>query len=141
MILKFYDIFTETAISDEFSNLNVSDIVTPIKVDKLRWYLDRTNYNREDTRFLVEDFTNGFSIEYKGSMNKQDEVKNIPITVGTHQDMWDKLMKEVRAGRTAGPFSKNNLPYDTYVQSPIGLVLKVGGKTQLIFHLSYEFKN
>ena len=38
----------------------------------------------------------------------------------------------------AGPF--NDIPFDNYVQSPIGLVPKAGGKTRLIFHLSYDFK-
>ena len=36
----------------------------------------------------------------------------------------------------AGPFQ--NIPFDNYIQSPIGLVPKHGGKdTRLIFHLSY----
>ena len=30
---------------------------------------------------------------------------------------------------------------DQFIQSPIGLVPKAGGKTRLIFHLSYDFKN
>ena len=45
-------------------------------------------------------------------------------------------MKEVREERYAGPFEQ--IPFDTYIQSPIGLVPKDGGKdTRLIFHLSY----
>ena len=50
-------------------------------------------------------------------------------------------MKEVKLGRVAGPFKKNELPFDYFVQSPIGLVPKHGGKTRLIFHLSFKFKN
>ena len=40
----------------------------------------------------------------------------------------------------AGPF--DDIPYQNYIQSPIGLVPKDGqhsGKTRLIFHLSFEF--
>ena len=37
-----------------------------------------------------------------------------------------------------GPFE--TIPYRYYMQSPIGLVPKAGGKTRLIFHLSYHFK-
>ena len=48
-----------------------------------------------------------------------------------------KIMKEVQMGRYAGPFEK--IPYENYIQSPIGLVLKHGGQTRLIFHLSYDF--
>ena len=46
-------------------------------------------------------------------------------------------MKEVRAGRYAGPF--DSPPYCSFVQSPLGLVPKSGNRTRLIFHLSYDF--
>ena len=47
-------------------------------------------------------------------------------------------MKEVALGRVAGPF--NDIPFESYIQSPIGLVPKDNGtQTRLIFHLSYEF--
>ena len=45
-------------------------------------------------------------------------------------------MKEVKELRYAGPFSE--IPFENYIQSPIGLVPKDGGKkTRLIFHLSH----
>ena len=48
-------------------------------------------------------------------------------------------MKEVKIGCVAGPFAV--IPFDHYVQSPIGLVPKDSGRqTRLIFHLSYDFK-
>ena len=46
-------------------------------------------------------------------------------------------MKEVKANRVVGPFKE--IPYKNFIQSPIGLVPKAGGKTRLIFHLSYNF--
>ena len=46
-------------------------------------------------------------------------------------------MKEVKLGRYAGPFEK--IPFENFIQSPIGLVPKAGGQTRLIFHLSYNF--
>ena len=50
--------------------------------------------------------------------------------------LWNKVMKEVKAKRYAGPFTK--IPFDHYIQSPIGLVPKDGGKDmRLIFHLSH----
>ena len=48
-------------------------------------------------------------------------------------------MNEVKEKRVAGPFAQ--IPFNNYVQSPIGLVPKAGGKTRLIFHLSYDFSN
>ena len=47
-------------------------------------------------------------------------------------------MKEVKDGRVAGPFDE--IPFRDFIQSPIGLVPKAGGKTRMIFHLSYDFK-
>ena len=46
-------------------------------------------------------------------------------------------MAEVHVSRVARPFL--NIPYDSYIQSPIGLVPKDEKKTRLIFHLSYDF--
>ena len=45
-------------------------------------------------------------------------------------------MKEVKLKRYAGPFQ--TIPFEHYIQSPIGLVSKDNGKdVRLIFHLSY----
>ena len=47
-------------------------------------------------------------------------------------------MKEVKEKRYAGPYLPENFPFEHFIQSPIGLVPKDGGKkTRLIFHLSY----
>ena len=47
-------------------------------------------------------------------------------------------MKEVGLGRVAGPYVK--VPFKNFMQSPVGLVPKDGGKdTRLIFHLSFDF--
>ena len=51
--------------------------------------------------------------------------------------MWSKIMKEVQANIFADPFDQ--IPFENYIQSPIGLVPKAGNKTRLIFHLSYNF--
>ena len=47
-------------------------------------------------------------------------------------------MKEVQLQHYAGPFSE--VPYEYFIQSPIGLVPKAGNKMWLIFHLSYDFE-
>ena len=45
-------------------------------------------------------------------------------------------MKEVNLKRFAGPYEE--IPFKYYIQSPVGLVPKDGGReTRLIFHLSY----
>ena len=96
-----------------------------------------SGYGKEDTQFLVNGFKHGFSIGYEGPENRRDESNNIPITVGSKIEMWNKIMKEVKLGRFAGPFKK--IPFKNYIQSPIGLVPKANNQTRLIFHLSYNF--
>ena len=50
--------------------------------------------------------------------------------------LWNKVMKEVKLKRYAGLFEQ--IPFKHYIQLPIGLVPKDGGKDiRLIFHLSY----
>ena len=90
-------------------------------------------------KFLVNGFRNGFKLGYTGPTNRQDTSNNIPLKVGNKYDVWEKIIKEVKCKRYAGPFER--IPYKNFVQSPIGLVPKAGGKTHLIFHLSYNFKD
>ena len=105
---------------------------------KFEELLKETQYNPAETRFLIEGFTQGFDIGYRGITERQSYSENIPITVGSTDELWSKIMKEVNAGRYAGPFKR--VPYSNFIQSPIGLVPKAGkNKTHLIFHLSYEF--
>ena len=92
-----------------------------------------------DRNFLIEGFTTGFDIGYAGPRVRKSKSENIPLTVGTKSDLWEKITKEIDAGRVAGPF--NQIPYENYIQSPIGLVPKAGGKTRMIFHLSYNFSD
>ena len=85
----------------------------------------------------MDGFTNGFDLHYEGPENRKDTSSNIPITVGSKAEMWNKVMKEVKESRLARPYE--TFPFEHYVQSPIGLVPKAQNKTRLIFHLSYNF--
>ena len=98
-----------------------------------------TQYDKQASEELIKGFTEGFSIGYHGPKNRKSLSNNIPFTrgVGDKFDMWSKIMNEVSENRVAGPFE--GIPFDNYIQSPIGLVPKSGGKTCLIFHLSYNF--
>ena len=114
-------------------------MVTPVRVEVLRELLTQTNYNPAETRFLVNGFSRGFSIGYRGPLNHQDTSNNLPFTVGNKFELWDKIMSEVQLKIYAGPYEK--IPFGNYIQSPVGLVPKAENKTRLIFHLSYKFKN
>ena len=120
-----------------FENYNLSDIQTPVKADQLELLLKESGYDRGKTKYLVDGFRYGFSLRYRGvRKNIQRNAPNLPLSIGTETDLWNKVMKEVKLNRYAGPFKKP--PFKDYIQSPIGLVEKDGGKdTRLIFHLSY----
>ena len=120
-------------------NHDVTHIKTPVNADRLEELLVESNYDKEETEFLVRGFTEGFDLCYEGPKGRTDTAKNIPIReVGSMEEMWDKLMKEVELGRYAGPFEE--IPFEEYIQSPIGLVPKARNKTRLLFHLSHDFK-
>ena len=121
-----------------FLNLDLESVVTPIRIEKYEQLLRDTKYPAEDWDFLVRGFKEGFDIGYDGPAVQQNRAENIPFTIGNEAELWNKIMKEVKLGRYAGPFK--NIPYQNFIQSPIGIVPKGGGKkTRLIFHLSFDF--
>ena len=117
----------------------MQNVVTPVKVNRLLELLRKANYDTDEIQFLEQGFTNGFDIGYDGPQQRQSTADNIPFTIGDKVDLWNKVMKEVKLKRVAGPF--DNIPYSNFIQSPIGLVPKAGSdQARLIFHLSYNCK-
>ena len=118
------------------SNQDLGNLFTPVNVVALENLLMESNYNPGKTKYLVNGFKNGFDLGYRGNENVKMTSKNLKFTIGNQTILWNKVMKEVQENRYAGPFE--NIPYDCYIQSPIGLVPKDNGqKTRLIFHLSH----
>ena len=103
--------------------------------------LKEASYDPAEIQFLSEGFRQGFDIGYQGPEIRQSKSRNLPFQpgIGNPIEMWNKIMKEVKLKRVAGPF--NEIPFDNFIQSPIGLVPKANNKTRLIFHLSYNFKD
>ena len=123
-----------------FENFNLSDVITPVNVPMLQKLLNDTEYDKSESEFLVKGFTEGFPLGYQGNRNVQQKAPNLKITIGSKTELWNKVMKEVQCKRYAGPFEE--IPFQHYIQSPIGLVPKDNGKsTRLIFHLSYPRLN
>ena len=122
-----------------YYNFDLESVVTPIKPWMLAKMLWETGYNEQESKFLIHGFTYGFDIEYQGPFYRKDRSRNIPLKVGDEYELWSKMMKEVKMKRYAGPFE--SIPFEYYVQSPIGLVLKAGNQTRQIFHLSFDFKD
>ena len=96
-----------------------------------------TPVRQDEIDFLHDGFTNGFDIGYQGPKQRQSSSANIPLTIRSKTELWNKIMKEVQLNRVAGSFEQ--IAFENYIQSPIGLVPKAGGKTRLIFHLSFDF--
>ena len=84
--------------------------ITPVKVDILEDLLTQYNYNTKETKFLIDGFTNGFEIGYKGDREVQQLSKNLRLDCGSPCDIWNKMMKEVKLKRFAGPFERIPFP-------------------------------
>ena len=138
-LYTFYNSVIIICILDFCYNYDLENIITTVNAELLVSKLKAAKYPEEKISFLQDGFVNGFDIGYRGPKNRQSTAENIPFTIGDETELWGKLMKEVKLKRVAGPFSK--IPFENYIQSPIGLVPKAGGdQTRLIFHLSYDFK-
>ena len=122
----------------QFCNMDLESVVTPIRTNQLDKLLRDSQYDKEKSKFLLDRFVNGFRLQYDGPQERRDRSRNILFNVGSPKELWSKIMKEVSLNRYAGPFK--HIPFEHFVQSLIGLVLKDGGlQTRLIFHLSYDF--
>ena len=82
----------------------------------------QANYEKAELEFISRGFREGFPIGYEGPTNVKLTARNLPLKCGSLQDIWDKVMKEVSLKRFTGPFVE--VPFDSYIQSPIGLVPK-----------------
>ena len=121
----------------QFQNFDLETIKSPVNYHVLGELLEESCYDKTETQFLVDGFKNGFSLGYNGPENVRINSPNLKFReVGDPVTLWNKVMKEVKEARYAGPFQQ--IPFEHFIQSPIGLVPKDGGKdTRLIFHLSY----
>lgn len=108
-------------------------------IANFRRLLVQSHYDADEIQFLVNGFTNGFDIGYRAPTVRKHTSWNLPFRIGTPTDLLNKVMKEVAANRYAGPCKYKQLPFEHFVQSPLGLVPKAGNKQCLIFHLSYDF--
>ena len=68
-------------------NPDLTSIVTPVNVVKLKQLLSDSDYNREETDFLVSGFSSWFDIGYQGPTERQSRSDNIPYTVGNHAEL------------------------------------------------------
>ena len=115
----------------EYQEHEWQDIITPIKVHQFEEIFVQSGYDSGKMQQLIEGFSTGFSLGYEGPEDRQDESNNLPFHIGDHLQLFNKVMKEVKEHRYTGPFDRP--PTEQFIQSPIGLVPKAGGKMRLIF--------
>ena len=82
---------------DFYTNYDLENITTPVKVKVLHQLLKESDYPEDEMNFLVEGFIHGFDIGYEGPALRQDVSRNLPLRVGSKLDIWQKVMKEVKA--------------------------------------------
>ena len=75
--------------------------------------LQESGYNEEKSDWLIKGFTQGFDIHYNGLTERISIAKNLPFTVGNRTEMWNKIMKEVREKRVAGPYDE--VPFTHFI--------------------------
>ena len=110
-------------------------VVTPVKVDRLRYYLRHYQQGLRDK--IIKGFTFGFRIS---SMNFHhcDTDKNLQSARILPQIIEEKINKENSLGRFSGPYEIP--PYDNFIISPLGLrEKKVPGEYRVIHNLSYPY--
>ena len=109
-----------------FENMDLDHVVSPVKVDEFERLLVEACYDDQKMKFLIDGFRNGFSIGYEGDQQVKRKAPNLKLEVGNKTELWNKVMKEVELGRYSGPYKKDELPFNSLMQSPIGLVPKAG---------------
>ena len=103
-------------------NKDLTNIFTVVNGNCFAQLLKEAGVECEEIEFLHNGFTKGFDLCYRGPLDRRDKSNNMLLRCGSQTDFWNKMVKEVNLKGFAGPFK--SIPFDTYVQSPVGLVPK-----------------
>ncbi|XP_033745490.1 uncharacterized protein LOC117331006 [Pecten maximus] len=106
---------------------------TPINSMLLKRFL-KDHKDRDLVAEVVDGFTEGFHLHYDGPRESK-HCQNLKSSQDNIDATFEKVYKEIRLGRIAGPFMTSPIP--NLRLSPIGLVPKKDGTWRLIQHLSY----
>ena len=110
---------------------------TPIDPDRLEYHLNKCNYPKDKTQYLVQGFRYGFKLGHMGEAedidanNSRNAMEHIEVVEG-------KLEAELEKGRIAGPFRKK--PFKKFQISPLNVREKsVKGTFRLIHDLTHPY--
>ena len=84
------------------------------------------NYSTSKTEFLVDGFKDGFDLGYRGREKNPQKSSKFKIKSGQPDHALEQNYERSGKNRYTGPYS--TIPFDYYIQSPVGLVLKDGGE-------------
>ena len=87
-------------------NLDLHNIITPVNAIRFEQLLVQSNYDTKETQYLINGFKHGFSLQFEGDRKVKKLAPNLKLRIGSHVELWNKVMNEVEKGRYAGP-SKN----------------------------------
>ena len=82
-----------------FENYDVTNIITPVKVDVYENMLRTCGYDKIKSKYLVQGFKKGFSLKFEGNNQVRRTAPNLPFSVGDKFQLWEKVMKEVKDKR------------------------------------------
>ena len=74
-------------------NFDLSSIITPVKVQEYQQLLMDSDYDKDNTQYLVQGFKYGFSLRYQGPLlGNTRTAPNLKLNIGTKFDVWNKVM-------------------------------------------------
>ena len=106
---------------------------TPVNFLQLTKYLEFYP-DKNAASYIKNGFMKGFELSYNGSRTHVVS-QNLSSAFEYHDELLEKVHKEIQSGRIIGPFK--NLPLSNLHLSPVGLVPKSDGGWRMITHLSY----
>jgi len=108
---------------------------TPVNAEVLHSFLSKCNYDESETEYLVNGILNGFSVACV-KKTFQDNCKNLKSALEFPHVVSEKICKELKDNKIAGPFFHK--PLNKLHVSPIGICKKKErNKYRMIFHLSH----
>ena len=106
-----------------------------MNAEVLHSFLSKCNYDESETEYLVNGILNGFSVTCE-KKTFQDNCKNLKSALEFPHVVSDKICKELKDNKIAGPFFHK--PLSKLHVSPIGICKKKErNKYRMIFHLSH----
>ncbi len=86
-------------------NFDLSSICTSVQGDVFDTFFE--GYNPIEREFVIQGFKKGFYLHFEGDTNFVVETPNMKSANKNPEKIWEKIAKEVNAGRVAGPFEKS----------------------------------